>query len=158
LAVIGWALKLNSRPDCVILVGIPGAGKSTFARARFPDHDYISKDALPPSASNKQARQDAALRAALGAGRSVVVDNTSVTPADRGAIIAIAREFDARVIGYFLQISTRDAVARNERREGRAKVPKVAIFTAAKRLVPPAPAEGFDELHVVAQAAGTQQG
>jgi hypothetical protein len=28
-------------------------------------------------------------------------------------------------------------------------VPKVAIFTAAKRLVPPAEAEGFDEIHKV---------
>ena len=136
-------------PECVILVGLPAAGTSTFARARFPGHDYISKDAFPPGAHNKQARQDAALRAALGAGRSAVVDNTSVTPADRAAIIGIAREYGARVIGYFLEVSTREAIARNERREGRAKVPKVAIFTCAKRLVPPDPAEGFDELHVV---------
>lgn len=138
-----------SRPECVILVGLPGAGKSTFARARFTSHDYISKDAFPPSARDKQARQDAALRASLEAGRSVVVDNTSVTPADRAAIINIAREFGARVVGYYLEISTRDAVARNEGREGRAKVPKVAIFTSAKRLVPPSLAEGFDELHTV---------
>jgi predicted kinase len=136
-------------PECIILVGLPGAGKSTFARATFPDHDYISKDAFPPGARNKQARQDAALRAALGAGRSVVVDNTSVTPAERAAIITIARAFDARVVGYYLEVSTRDAIARNERREGRAKVPKVAIFTSAKRLVPPSLAEGFDELQTV---------
>jgi predicted kinase len=133
----------------VILVGLPGAGKSTFARATFPNHEYISKDAFPPGARNKQARQDAALRAALGAGRSAVVDNTNVTPPERAAIITIARELGARIIGYYLEVSTRDAVARNERREGRAKVPKVAIFTSAKRLVPPSLAEGFDELHTV---------
>jgi predicted kinase len=72
-----------------------------------------------------------------------------VTPADRAAIIAIAREYGARITGYFFDVSTRDAVARNQQREGRAKVPKVAIFTSAKRLVPPALAEGFDELHTV---------
>jgi predicted kinase len=136
----------------VILVGLPGAGKSTFARARFPGHVYISKDAFPPAARDKQARQDAALRAALAAGRSVLVDNTNVTPADRAAIIAIAREHGARIAGYYLEVSTREAVARNERREGRAKVPKVAIFTSAKRLVPPALAEGFDELHTVRES------
>jgi predicted kinase len=135
--------------ECVILVGLPGAGKSTFARARFPDHDYISKDAFPQSAKDKQARQDAAVRASLSAGRSVVVDNTNVSRGDRAGIIRIAREFDARVVGYYLDISTRGAIARNERREGRAKVPKVAIFTAAKRLEPPALEEGFDELQVV---------
>ena len=131
-------------------MGLPAAGKSTFARTRFPDHDYISKDAFPPSARNKQARQDAALRTALAAGRSVVVDNTSVTPAERAAIIGIARDYGARVVGYYLEVSTRVAVARNEGRTGRAKVPKVAIFTCAKRLVPPAREEGFDELHTVA--------
>jgi predicted kinase len=136
-------------PDVVILIGLPGAGKSTFARAAFPDHVYISKDAYPPGARNKQARQDAALRAALAAGRAALVDNTNVTPADRAAIIAIAREYGARVVGYYLEVSTREAIARNERREGRAKVPKVAIFTSAKRLVPPSLTEGFDELHVV---------
>lgn len=139
----------SARPECIVLVGLPGAGKSTFARARYPHYDYISKDAFAPHARDKQARQDAALRAALAAGRSVIVDNTSVTPADRAAIVAIARAFGARVIGYYLEVSTREAVARNEKREGRARVPKVAIFTAAKRLVPPSLAEGFDELHVV---------
>jgi len=136
-------------PECIILVGLPGAGKSTFARANFPGHDYISKDAFPPGARNKQARQDAALRAALAAGRSALVDNTSVTPAERAAIITIARQCGARIVAYYFDVSTREAVARNDRREGRAKVPKVAIFTSAKRLVPPSLEEGFDELHTV---------
>lgn len=136
-------------PECVILVGLPGAGKSTFVRARFPTHTHVSKDAFPPHARDKQSRQDAAIRSALAAGRSVVVDNTNVTPADRAAIIGIARELGARIVGYYLQVTTREAVARNDRREGRAKVPKVAIFTCAKKLVPPALAEGFDELHTV---------
>jgi predicted kinase len=135
--------------ECIILVGIPAAGKSTFVRDRYPHYQCVSKDLFPPHARDKQARQDAALRAALGAGRSVIVDNTNVTPQDRAAIVRIAREFDARVVGYYLEISTRQAVARNERRTGRAKVPKVAIFTAAKRLSAPSRDEGFDELHVV---------
>jgi predicted kinase len=132
----------------VILVGLPGAGKTTFYRERYRSHHHISKDLLP-NARAKQALQDAALRAALSGGRSVIVDNTNVSPADRAAIIAIAREFGARIVGYYIEAATHEAVARNEGRTGRAKVPKVAIFTAAKRLVPPALAEGFDEIHTV---------
>lgn len=139
--------------ECVILVGIPGSGKSTLRRATFPSHECVSKDAMP-NVRDKQARQNAALRAAFGAGRSVVVDNTNVTPAERAAIIAIAREHGARVIGYYLETPTRDAVARNAGREGKARVPKVAIFTSAKRLVPPALDEGFDELHTVSPVSG----
>ena len=138
----------DTRPECVVLIGLPGAGKTTFYRQRYPAHDHISKDTIPNSA-NKQARQDAALRAALAAGRSTVIDNTNVTPAERAAIVAIARAFAARTVCYYLEVSTREAVARNEGRSGRAKVPKVAIFTCAKRLVPPDAGEGFDELHVV---------
>jgi predicted kinase len=138
-----------SAPDCIILIGLPGAGKSTFSRQRFPAYTHISKDSFPRHARDKQARQDAAIRAALAAGRSIVVDNTNVTTADRAAVISIAREFAARVIGYYVDSTTRDAVARNERREGRAKVPKVAIFTSANKLTPPALSEGFDELYSV---------
>jgi predicted kinase len=134
-------------------MGIPGAGKTTLRRARFASHECISKDAMP-NVRDKQARQNAALRAALGAGRSVVVDNTNVTRSERAAIITIARECGARVVGYYLETSTRDAVARNEGREGKAKVPKVAIFTSAKRLVPPALNEGFDELHSITPVSG----
>src|SRR3954463_15424854 len=123
---------MDRRPECVVMIGLPGSGKSTFARRVFPSHEYISKDAFPSSARDKQARQDAALRAALCAGRSAVVDNTNVTPADRAAIIAMARACGARVTGIYVEVSTRDAVARNERRAGRARVPKVAIFTCAK--------------------------
>ena len=140
---------VTTRAEVVVLVGLPGAGKSTFARARFPAHDYISKDAFPPGARGKQTRQDAALRAALAAGRPALVDNTNVTLADRAAIIAIAREYGARVVGYYLDVPIREAIARNEKREGRAKVPKVAIFTSARRLVPPTLAEGFEELHTI---------
>ena len=132
----------------MILVGLPGAGKSTFVRSHYPAHVHVSKDHFPPAARNKQARQDAMLRAALAAGQSVIVDNTNVTVAERAAIMAIAREFGARIVGVYIEASVRAAIARNETRRGRARVPKVAIFAAAKRLVPPVREEGFDELRV----------
>lgn len=136
--------------ECVILIGLPGAGKTTFFQRRFAaTHEHISKDLAPRHAKEKQPRQDAQLRAALAAGRSVVVDNTNVTVAERAPVICAAKEHGARVIGYYIEASTREAVARNEQREGRGKVPKVAIFVRAKHLVPPALAEGFDELHVL---------
>jgi predicted kinase len=145
----GYDPVVERRPECVILVGLPAAGKSTLARRRFPGHEIVSKDAFPASARNKQARQDAQLRAALTAGRSVVVDNTNATPADRAAVITLARELGASVTGIYIEVSPRVAVARNAQRTGRAKVPKVAIFTCAKRLVPPLVSEGFDVLETV---------
>ena len=132
--------------ECVILVGLPGAGKTSFYEQNFAaSHRHISKD-LWPNAAGREARQRRELADALASGASVVVDNTNPSIADRAAIIAIAHASGARVIGYFFDVTTRQAIARNAERRDRKKVPNVAIFTVAKRLVPPTPAEGFDEL------------
>ncbi len=136
--------------ECVLFVGLPASGKTTFYTRQFAaTHRHISKDLWPPSTS-KASRQARELRAALTAGISVVVDNTSPAVADRAEIISIARELGARVIGYHFTASTREAVGRNRRREGAARVPDVAIFTKAKRMVTPTRDEGFHELYRVA--------
>ncbi len=134
--------------ECVVLIGLPAAGKSTFFRRYFAaTHVHLSKD-LWPKTAGRDARQQRLLDEALAAGRSVVVDNTNPTAAERARIIAAARARGARVVGYFLDVTTRAAIARNEGRSGREKVPKVAIFTVAKRFERPTLAEGFDQLFV----------
>lgn len=132
--------------ECVIFTGLPGSGKSTLYRERFAGtHMHVSKD-LWPKAPKREARQQKLIAEALAAGSSVVVDNTNPSAAERASLIAIAREHQARVVGYFFDVTTRAAVARNAARTGAAKVPNVAIFTVAKRLQPPVYAEGFDQL------------
>ena len=132
--------------ECVLFVGLPASGKSTFYQQRFAaTHTHISKDLWPKSA-DKGARQARELRTALAAGHSVVVDNTNPTVADRAEVIGAARPLGARVVGYYFAATTREAIGRNRGREGKARVPNVAIFTAAKRMVVPTKEEGFDEL------------
>jgi predicted kinase len=135
--------------ELIVLIGIPGAGKSTFFRERFAHtHLHVSKD-LMRNARNKDARQAAMIREALAHGKSVVVDNTNPRRMDRAAAIEIAHEFGARVIGYFFDVPLEDCVRRNAHRRGRAHVPNVAIYVAAKRLEAPAYDEGFDRLYRV---------
>jgi hypothetical protein len=43
----------------------------------------------------------------------------------------------------------RECLLRNEMREGKARVPDVAIYATAKKLVAPSVTEGFDELRCV---------
>jgi len=140
--------------ECIVFIGLPASGKTTFYERRFAaTHQHVSKD-LWPTASNKDRRQTEALRQALSRGLSVVVDNTNPAPADRAPVIALAREYGARVIGYYFTATTREAVGRNRGREGKARVPDVAIFTRAKRMSPPAAEEGFDEIYSVAIEPG----
>lgn len=136
--------------ECVVFIGLPASGKTTFYQRRFAGtHQHISKDLWPASA-NKDRRQAEELRAALAQGRSVVIDNTNPAAADRAAVISIARQYDARVTGYYFTATTREAVGRNRGREGKARVPDVAIFMTAKRMSKPMLEEGFDELYAVA--------
>lgn len=137
-----------------ILMGLPGAGKSTFRRFRFPaDFAVVSKDDFP-NHRRPSHRQATTIREALAEGRSVVVDNTNPTIEDRASVIDIAREFDAKIYGYVLQATTEEAMARNDKRQGKQRVPPVAIFTSAKRWQPPTLDEGFDALFIVRVADG----
>jgi hypothetical protein len=40
-------------------------------------------------------------------------------------------------------------LARNRQREGKARVPDVALFVTRKKLAPPSYDEGFDEIQVI---------
>ena len=135
--------------ECVILIGLPASGKSTFYRERFAaTHDLVSKDAMRNN-RQPQRRQEQLIVAALAAGRSVVVDNTNPRAIDRLPIIAIAQRFGADVAGYFFPTEAEAALRRNRGRQGRDRVPDVAIFVAKKRLEPPTYEEGFNRLFTV---------
>ena len=135
--------------EVVVLVGLPAAGKSTFYRQRFAaTHAHVSKDLF---ANNRQParRQVELIARALADGRSVVVDNTNPTRAERASIVQQARAHGARVSVYYFDCAPKECLARNAARQGRARVPTVGIFAIAKRLQRPAPDEGFDQLFAV---------
>jgi predicted kinase len=135
--------------ECVILIGLPAAGKTTFCRERFAGtHDHVSKDLLPGS-RRPSRRQEQLVADALSNGRSVVVDNTNASVAVRAPLIALARAHGASVTGYYFPAEAGDALRRNRARRGRERVPDVAVFAIRKHLEPPSPGEGFDRLFVV---------
>jgi predicted kinase len=139
--------------EIVVLIGLPGAGKTTFYRRYFAaTHRHVSND-LWPNARGRQSRLRREIVESLIAGQPVVVDNVNPGKADRRQVIELGRAHGARVVGYFFDVSTRESIARNAEREGRAKVPNVAIFTMAKRLERPEVSEGFDQLFRVSLTA-----
>jgi predicted kinase len=113
----------------------------------------VSKD-LMKNASRKGSRQLAQIDEALRAGRSVTVDNTNARAADRAPLIAAGRAHGAQVVGYYLDTAAAECAIRNRQREGRERVPDVAIYVTASRLERPARSEGFDALFRVRAAGG----
>ncbi|NVJ26951.1 ATP-binding protein [Myxococcus sp. AM011] len=139
--------------ELILFIGLQASGKSRFFQRRFSDtHVLVSKD-LWPHARRKEARQRRLIVEALGAGRSVVVDNTHPTPEQRMPLIALGHERGARVLGFYFESRLADCLARNAKREGRARVPEVALFATVKQLRRPSLEEGFDSLYHVSWAA-----
>jgi predicted kinase len=132
-----------------ILIGLQGAGKTTFYRTRFAaTHEHVSKDRFRHN-KKPSRRQAQLIDDALRAGHSVVVDNTNPTVADRAPLLALGRAHGARISGYYFEPSVSGSLARNREREGRARVPDVAIYATSTKLTPPSYAEGFDTLYAV---------
>lgn len=129
--------------EAVLLIGIQGAGKSTFyCRRFFETHVRVSLDLL--KTRHREARL---LHMCLDTGQPFVVDKTNPTVAERARYIAAARAARFRVVGYFFEPDPPGSFQRNR---ARAKpVPAAGLFGTLKRLQRPRLAEGFDELFVV---------
>lgn len=133
----------------LIFTGLQAAGKSTYYQEHFAlTHLLISKD-LMHNIKQKERRQRELLHLALQAGHSVVIDNTNPTSTERVPLIEIAHEYGAMVSGYYFATTTQQALMRNQQREGAARIPPVAMYSTAARMVPPTYAEGFDKIYYV---------
>jgi protein phosphatase len=113
----------------VLLVGVSGSGKSTFARAHFRRTEVISADfcrGLVADDENDQSATPEAfdlLRYIVGkrltAGRLTVVDATNVQPDARRSLVALARDHDVLPVAIVLDVPERICVARNASRADR---------------------------------------
>lgn len=133
----------------VLLIGLQGAGKSTFYQTHFTTtHALVSKDLLRNN-RHPARRQLQLIEEYLQQGRSLVVDNTNASRAERADVIALGKRMGASVIGYYFVLDVARSRERNAARAGRERVPDVGIFATLKRFEPPEYSEGFDTLFYV---------
>lgn len=138
--------------ELVILVGLQGAGKTTYFHEYLAaTHVHVSKD-LMGHIRNRDAKQRELIAAALAEGKSVAVDNTNPTPATRAPLIEIGKQHGARLVGCFFEVPVKVAVERNRQRQGKARVADVAIYVTARKIKAPTFHEGFDEIRVIGDA------
>ena len=139
----------------IVFCGLQGSGKSTFYARRFGDtHVRLNLDML-----RTRHREDVLLHACLAVQQPFVADNTNVTPSPRARYAALARAAGYQSAEcYWFDTPVEVCLARNATRDERRRVPDLAIYGTAKKLVPPTRAEGFDRVWRVTPGEGGEFG
>lgn len=131
--------------EMILFIGMQATGKSEYYKRTFyKTHMRINLDML-----RTRSRERIFLAACLSAKQPFVVDNTNPTRLDRERYIGPAKEAGFAVRGYYFRSSVREAIARNELREGKEKLPVKALLATHSKLEPPGFDEGFDALYHV---------
>lgn len=128
----------------VVLVGIPGAGKTTIRRRLFSSHRSVSMDSLPDRSRNAV---DKMMMKLCAGGRDIVVDAANADRITRKRFIRFAKDYGYEAHAVFIDTSLDAALARNETRD--RKVPEGAIRSYCEKLEVPTELEGFTSVFTV---------
>lgn len=148
----------------VILVGIAGSGKSTFASRHFRPTQVVSSDALRGMIADDPTAQGATddafdllhrlLEMRLRRGRLTVVDATNVEEWARRELVARARRHRRPVVAIVLDLPFEVLHERNAVRPDGSR-PRAALTRQARWLrdsLLSLPNEGFDAVHRLGSA------
>ena len=148
-----------NRPSLILLVGIPGSGKTTYSEQyieKHPNTVHLSSDKIRAELWGNEATQgdnnevfslmQSRAIEALNDGQSVVYDATNVTRKDRSYIISLCPKF-AKIECHIIWAPIETCIERDAARE--RTVGKAVIDKMLKRFQPVWYDEGIHEIKIV---------
>lgn len=132
-------IKVSKDQELVIMVGMPGSGKTTFVNETFGQSEYViaSGDELKTAAKLLKCAS-----AALEKGKSVVIDATNPSKQRREDYINLAKKHNVHVKVVYVNTPMEESMARNNKRE--KPVPRIAYSVYNKNFEMPTTEEGCE--------------
>ncbi len=141
-----------------IAVGLPGSGKSTYAKNFIKDKDieYLSSDSLRAVYGKSEEDQTVTplvfghikrkVDEFLKDGKNVMVDATSVNRKERSDYINTAKKYGAKVVAIVFKMDRQGLIDRNKKRgeQGGRVVPDWVIDKMLAKFEEPSYSEGID--------------
>ena len=150
--------------DLVIMMGVPGSGKSTWAKKMTGEFDtYISRDEIRFSLVEEDeeyfSRENEVLRtffeqidaAILTTKRYVYADATHLSPTGRRQLLSNLKNKPKRIYVVYVDVSLETAQKRNAERTGRALVPRDVVARMYNSIKLPTQKEGINALFFVGE-------
>ena len=146
-----------------LMMGVPGSGKSTYAKNILKDGDiYISRDEIRYSLLTDEddyfAKENEVIRTFIeNIDKSLVIeeccgdvyaDATHLSPKSRAQVLNQLKNKD-KVSVIYLDIPLNIVLERNAQREGRALVPENIVRRMYNSIILPTKEEGIEELIII---------
>ena len=141
----------------VLMMGVPGSGKTTYAKKMMGDYDiYVSRDEIRFGLVKEDepyfSREDEVLQTFIRtindalpiAQRYVIADATHLNVGSRAKILKNLHNKPDSIYVVYVAVSLQTALERNAQRKGRALVPESSIKNMYKSISLPRKEEGID--------------